>query len=119
MLVFFYLQKYKLLQMRQAQLYLHYHRSLLAFNLPFSLLVSLMSLAIAEQAIPGLINGFSLSLLTGSFILSVYFYEQRHSGQYYFYHNVGISRVKLIVVSYLCNVVLAALLFVLKVYLHA
>lgn len=105
--------------MQKLKLYLHYHRSLLAFNLPFSLLVSVVGFAVAARGLIGLINGFSLSLLTGSFILSLYFYEQRYKDQYYFYHNKGLGKVALIVGSYLFNVVLAILLFILKLYLYA
>lgn len=105
--------------MRKLRLYLHYHRQLLAFNLPFSLLVGVVSLAISAGGIVGLINGFSLSLLTGSFALSVYFYSQRYSQQYYFYHNMGISKQELIIGAYLLNVMLAVLLFLLKLYLYA
>jgi hypothetical protein len=58
-------------------------------------------------------------LLTGSFILALYFYEQRYQNQYYFYHNLGISKMGLIVGSYLFNVALVILLFFLKLYLYA
>ncbi|NEM99523.1 hypothetical protein [Pontibacter burrus] len=105
--------------MQKLKLYLHYHRRLLAFNLPFSLLVSVVSMAISAKGMIGLINGFSLSLLTGSFVLSVYFYGQRYGQQYYFYHNMGISKQELIVSAFLLNAMLAVLLFCFKLCLYA
>ncbi|RAU83785.1 hypothetical protein [Pontibacter arcticus] len=87
--------------------------------LPFTLLVSILSLAFAEHRIIGFINAFSISLLTGSFILALYFYEQRYQNQYYFYHNQGISKMGLIVGAYLFNVALVFVLFILKLYLYA
>lgn len=105
--------------MRKLTLHFLYHKSLMSFNLPFSLFAGLISLTFTQNKLIGFINAFSLSLLTGSFILSVYFYEQRYKNQYYFYHNLGISKTSLIVGSYLYNVVLALLLFMVKIYLYA
>ncbi len=105
--------------MHQLKLYLLFHKNLLRFNLPFSLVVGVMGGAIADNSLVGVINSFSLSLLTGSFILSVYFYEQRYQDQYYFYHNAGISKVALLAGSYLLNVAVVILLFFLKLYVYA
>ena len=67
----------------------------------------------------GFINSLSLSILTGAFLLALFFYEQRYQNQYYFYHNLGINKIGLIVGSYLLNVAIAVLLFILKLYLYA
>ncbi|MCX2738588.1 hypothetical protein [Pontibacter anaerobius] len=105
--------------MQKLKLYFLYHKSLMSFSIPFSLLIGVVSMAFSEEMAIGFINSFSLSLLTGSFILSLYFYEQRYQHQYYFYHNLGISKAGLILGSYLFNLALALLLFTLKVYLYA
>jgi len=105
--------------MQKLRLHFLYYRNLMSFNLPFSLLIALSSLAFSQNKLIGFINGFSFSLLTGSFILSLYFYEQRYKNQYYFYHNMGISKIGLIVGHFMLNAALVVLLFFLKLYLYA
>lgn len=105
--------------MYQLKLLLHYYKSLLRFNLPFSLLASLTGFMFPNQFLTGMINGFSLSLLTGGFILTLYLFEQRYSSQYFFYYNNSLSKVYLIAAAYSINVLLVLLLFALKLYLHA
>ncbi|WP_162427621.1 hypothetical protein [Pontibacter pudoricolor] len=91
----------------------------MSFSLPFSLLAGIVSMGFSADKLIGFINSFSLSILTGSFLLALFFYEQRYQNQYYFYHNLGISKTGLIAGSYLCNVAIAVLLFILKLYLYA
>ena len=105
--------------MLKLKLLLHYYKSLLRFNLPFSLLASLTGFMFPNQVLPGMLNGFSLSLLTGGFILALYLFEQRYSNQYYFYYNKSLSKIYLITAAYSMNVLLVLLLFVLKLYLYA
>ena len=105
--------------MHKLKLRLHYYRVLQNFNLPFSLFVSLTGLMFSQHVLPRMINAFSLSLLTGGFILSVYLFEQLYSGQYYFYHNFGLSKVDLITSAFLFNLSIAVLLWFVKLYLYA
>lgn len=103
--------------MIKLKLLFHYYRSIHSFNLPFSLLVGAACIAVSQNKLVGLINGFSLCLVTGGFLLALYLYEQRHSHQYYFYHNQGLSRLYLVIGSLSANLVLVILLFLLKIYL--
>ncbi|MFD2246106.1 hypothetical protein [Pontibacter ruber] len=105
--------------MQKLKLHLHYYKGLQSFGLPFSLLAGVVSMAFSEHKLIGFINAFSLNLLTGSFILALYFFEQRYSGQYFFYHNLGLSKLSLVIGAYLINVAIALLLFCLKLYLYA
>jgi len=105
--------------MQRYKPYFIYYRSLASFSLPFALLSGIVSLAFTKNMLIGFINAFSVSLLTGSFLLALFFYEQRYPNQYYFYYNLGISKVGLIVGSYLINVALVIILFILKLYLYA
>ncbi|MBC5773998.1 hypothetical protein H8S95_07975 [Pontibacter sp. KCTC 32443] len=105
--------------MHRYKPYLIYYRSLMSFALPFSLLSGIVSLAFSANKLIGFINAFSVSILTGSFLLALFFYEQRYQNQYYFYHNLGISKVGLIVGSCLLNITIVVLLFILKLYLYA
>lgn len=103
--------------MTKLKLLSHYYRSILSFNLPFSLLAATLSIPFRDNGVAGMINTFSLFLATDGFLLALYLYEQRYSGQYYFYHNQGLSRVQLAVAAMLANLLLVLLLFLVKIYL--
>ncbi|WP_299825503.1 hypothetical protein [uncultured Pontibacter sp.] len=105
--------------MHQLQLRLHYYKVLQSFNLPFSLFVSLFGLMFSQHVLPRMINAFSLSLLTGGFIISVYMFGQLYNNQYYFYHNMGISKTSIIASAFLFNLAVVILLWFLKLYLYA
>ncbi|WP_439881423.1 hypothetical protein ACSX1A_20115 [Pontibacter sp. MBLB2868] len=104
--------------MSKLRLYFLYHRTLMSFNLPFSLAASLTGFFFSQHVLIRVINNFSLCLMTGGFLLSLYFFEQRYSGQYYFYHNFGLSKIRLIIGSLLMNLAVVILLFFLKLYLY-
>ncbi|GAA4433180.1 hypothetical protein GCM10023188_22330 [Pontibacter saemangeumensis] len=100
--------------MTKLKLLSHYYRSILSFNLPFSLLVATLSIPLRENGAIGLMNTFSLFLTTGDFLVALYLYEQRYSGQYYFYHNQGLGRVQLAVAALVANLLLVVLLYLLR-----
>lgn len=104
--------------MRKIRPYFLYHRTLLSFNLPFSLAASLTGFFFSQHVLIRIINTFSLCLLTAGFLLALYLFEQRYSGQYYFYHNLGLSKTSLILGSLLMNLAVVILLFFLKLYLY-
>lgn len=103
--------------MTKLKLLFHYNKRLLSFNLPFSLLVGASGMALSPDKLIGLINGFSLCLVTGGYALALYLYEQRYGNQYYFYHNLGLSRLHLAAGALHADLLLILLLFLLKVYL--
>lgn len=80
----------------------HYYASLHSFNIPFSILVSLFGL-IGPHKLENVSQNFFISLLTGGFLLSVFFYGLVYKNRYYFYYNKGYSKVKLISQAYLLN----------------
>ena len=89
---------------------LYYSKDLLPVNLISSILI----------ALTGLASGFSfgktfcLSLVTGGALLSSYFYERNRGHQYYFFYNLGISRGALYASAFLTDIILAALLLIVK-----
>ena len=101
------------------RLFLHFHWALLSVNLPISLGAGLLGMALAPNKVLGLINGFSLLLMTGGFLLSYYFFDQKRSHQYFLYYNRGLSKLHLLGASYAANLVLVLLLFALKVAIYA
>ncbi|SEW49760.1 hypothetical protein [Chitinophaga arvensicola] len=80
----------------------HYYKSLHSFNIPFSLLVSLFGL-IGPNKLENVMQNFFISLMTGGFLLSVFFYGLVFENRYYFYYNKGYSKMRLITWSYLLN----------------
>lgn len=86
------------------KLLLHYHKSLSSFNIPFSLFAGGFGYAMNGNTFSGYMTGFLLSLLSGGFLLSVFFYELRYASRYYFYYNKGYSKIQLAGFSYLLNV---------------
>lgn len=58
-----------------------------------------------------------LSFLTGGMLLAIYLYEKKYREKYFFYFNQGHSKLKLIVLAQILNVLVSIVLFTLeKVY---
>lgn len=68
------------------------------FNVPFSLVIGLLS--------GDFWLGFGLSLVSGGMILAAYFYKKE---KYFLYFNKGISKWKLFVTAFVLNVALILL----------
>ena len=90
-----------------------YYQELHVINVPFSILLGFLGFQISG----GFLVSFGLSLLTGGFLLSLYFYEKRYKTNYYFYFNKGLSRLNLILSAYSINVLLLLILLLVKNFL--
>ena len=51
------------------------------------------------------VYGFSICFQRGGYIISLGYFEVSKSNQYYFYYNMGLSKLRLFIVSYLYNVI--------------
>jgi hypothetical protein len=91
---------------------LHYFRSIQRFNVLFSVITALFAYVGAERSVPAFLNTFWISLFSGGFLLSLFLYELRYKRQYYFYHNKGFSKLKLIVLCYLLSLPFLALFII-------
>ena len=91
----------------------HYYRSIHSFNIPFSLLAGLLGL-MGHDKLGGFLKAFMLSLFTGGFALSVFFFGLAYENRYYFYYNKGFSKVQLIGGAYLLNVAAVAVYWLIK-----
>ena len=89
---------------------LHYSKDLLFLNFVFSIFVALTGWAAGLDPV----RTFCLFLVTGGMFLSSYFYGRQRGHQYYFFYNLGISRTVLYVSAFGVDVLLAALLMMLK-----
>ena len=49
---------------------------------------------------------FMLSYFSGGFLLGILFFEIARKQEYYFYFNLGISKLRLVLISYLFNLVI-------------
>lgn len=77
-----------------------FYTDLTKFNLGLSLLVSFV-----KSPAEGI-----LLFVTGGMILSLVAYEYFHSHEYYLYHNLGLTRMRLILKAWLLNVGIAVVL---------
>ncbi|CAL1521276.1 hypothetical protein [Chitinophaga sp. MM2321] len=92
----------------------NYYKALLTFNILFSGLIGLLGGVSGENKIIGFLNVFMFSFCTGGYFLALFFYELRYKSQYYFYYNKGYSKTALIILSYLFNLLILILFFLLK-----
>ncbi|MTI32555.1 hypothetical protein [Xanthovirga aplysinae] len=95
---------------------LHFYKDLQKFNLPFSLFVGFLGVMASNETsiIDNYFTAFSLSLLSGGFALSLFFYELRFKENYYFYLNRGLSRFELYISVFGLNGLLVLFLLGIK-----
>ncbi len=79
-----------------------FYKSTIAINFAVSILVFLF----------GGFDGFYNSILSFGFILSVLFKEIYRKNEYLFYYNIGISKIQLLVFSFIMNTLFSGLLLV-------
>jgi hypothetical protein len=84
---------------------LNYYKDIQLINLPLSLAAAL--LASIEGAF---LKVFIITFLSGGFLMSIYFFEQKRAAQYFFYYNKGLSKIRLLLLTYLINILLVALI---------
>jgi hypothetical protein len=94
------------------KVYLTYSLPVLKMNIVFSPLfgffASILKKNFSEQGITldDYIYLFMLSFLTGGFLLGTLLFEFSRRREYYFYYNLGISKLKLIGFTYLLHLIL-------------
>jgi hypothetical protein len=84
-----------------------YYYDVTRYNVAFSVVLALMTLK------P--LNGI-VSLATGGMIIGLYCYKQFQNSQYYFYYNLGITKSRLILYTWLVNLVLSSILALLLLF---
>jgi len=92
------------------------------FVFKLDLLISLLTTFISAPLSPEGITFdllsyfFILSYLSGGFLLGILYFEFARKQEYYFYYNLGISKLRLILTSYLFNLVLSMPLMIIATY---
>jgi hypothetical protein len=84
-----------------------YYYDVTRYNVAFSVVLALITLK------P--LNGI-VSLATGGMIIGLYCYKQFQNSQYYFYYNLGITKSRLILYTWLVNLVLSSILALLLLF---
>jgi hypothetical protein len=77
-----------------------YYYDVTRYNVAFSLVLALITLK------P--LNGI-VSLATGGMVIGLYCYQQFQHSQYYLYYNLGITKKRLILTTWIINVALSGL----------
>jgi len=86
-------------------MFLNYYKDIQLMNLPLSLAAGILG------SIEGVfLKTFVVTFLSVGFLIAVYFFGKRKAGQYFFYYNKGFSKAKLVISTYLLNVLVVILL---------
>ncbi|NLK53851.1 MAG: hypothetical protein GX293_03175 [Bacteroidales bacterium] len=59
---------------------------------------------------------FMLSYFSGGFLLGILFFEIARKQEYHFYYNLGISKLRLVLISYLFNLVIILPFLIISAY---
>jgi hypothetical protein len=86
---------------------LHMNRAVWKYYLDLTKFNVAISLLLTSFVGP---DGGIFSFLTGGMILSLIAYSFFHGNEYYLYYNLGLTKVRLVLTSYLINVCVAVLL---------
>lgn len=93
----------KKIKMNNIGLYWEFHRSTLLLNL----VVSVCSILLTKSFMY-----IPITMMTAGPFLSLFHKEITAKNEYYFYYNRGITKVKLIVISQLANIITGSIIFV-------
>ena len=104
-----------------TKLFLPYNKTILKTNIYFSIILTLISRLIFLN-IPSKHSPIFLAIayyifwiMTGGFFLSAYYFEITRKNEYYFYYNLGLSKIKLLLITYLLHLIfILPLLYILK-----
>jgi len=112
-----------------TNLFLPYNKTILKINVIFSTILSAISSAIIqttsdlvelEKKDPPSVTHlllwyFIIWILTGGFFIAAFYFEITRKNEYYFYYNLGLSKTKLILLTYTMHILLVLpLLYILQ-----
>lgn len=93
--------------------YLPYFNVVLTINLVFSPIATVLSTLVSkpflteqEITLHKVISAFIIFFITGGFLLGATYYELARKNEYYLYYNLGISKIKLILITYLFHLII-------------
>jgi len=74
------------------------------------------SFLVKEITLSGVLVSFIISFLTGGFLLGTLLFEIARKKEYYFYYNLGISKPRLILTTYLFHFILIIPFLIIAIY---
>jgi hypothetical protein len=91
------------------RLFLPYNKTILRTNIVFSIFLSLLS-SLILLAMPSshsqtyiILRSFVVWIMTGGFLISAFYFDITRKNEYYFYYNLGLSKIKLLLNAYLLS----------------
>jgi len=98
--------------------YFIYNNQIIKLSLFVSLLATFLIGPLAPNGITirGIILTFLIAFLSGGFLSGVLFFKMFRNKEYYFFYNLGISKLKLILVSYSFHLIISLPLFIISLY---
>jgi hypothetical protein len=104
-----------------TKLFLPYNKTILKTNIILSIVLTLISSLVfltkesSHSPIYLAITYYAFWIMTGGFLLSVFYFEISRKNEYYFYYNLGLGKIKLLMITYaLHTIFILPLLFILQ-----
>ena len=104
-----------------TRLVLPYNKTILKTNIIFSIVLTLISSLVfltkesSHSPIYLAVAFYVFWIMTGGFLLSAFYFEISRRNEYYFYYNLGLSKTKLILITYALHLIfILPLLFILQ-----
>ena len=69
-----------------------------------------------EITISSVLFSFITSFITGGYLLGIIYFELAREKEYYFYYNLGITKTRLIIMTYLFHLILMIPVFITALY---
>jgi hypothetical protein len=82
----------------------------------FFAILFLSSFLEKEITLSGVLMSFIISFLTGGYIFGILYFELARKREYYFYYNLGISKLRLILTTYLFHIILIIPVLIIALY---
>jgi hypothetical protein len=101
----------KIKTMKDIKLYLQFHKSILPLNWASSICFSIILYLLSYTPI---VYGFSMFSMSLGFLFSLLIKESVFSNkdEYYFYYNFGITKIKLIMFSFILSIIFGLILII-------
>jgi hypothetical protein len=103
--------------------YLPYFNVVLIFNLVISPIATVFSTLLSKSFLTDqvitlhkVISMFVFFFITGGFLIGATYFELARKSEYYLYYNLGIAKVKLILIAYLFHLILMIPFLILAYY---
>lgn len=104
-----------------TRLFLPYNMTILKTNIILSIVLTFISGLVfltkesTYSPIYLTIAYYVFWIMTGGFLLSVFYFEISRKNEYYFYYNLGIGKIKLLLITYALHMIfIIPLLFILQ-----